>query len=208
MDHHDTKNFTLLRSIVEPNDVVVDVGAHLGTYTSFFQSLLKDTGKIYSIELSNQTYQNLQKKFGNKTNTVIFNYAVSDVNGEIPFYEAHDNHLNNIMGHDVHYKKQEKKGVISSIRLDTLLETEKKIKLVKIDVEGAEHLVLNGMEKIIDKVDYILVECHLQEYWNIIKDILLKKYSMTCINNSADAKDTIELNEHSDLMYQCFCKKK
>lgn len=207
MDHHDSKNFNLLSKIIREGDVVVDVGAHMGTYTDFFRSILGKTGKIYSIELSQTTYTKLSKKYLNDDNVVLINKAVSDIDGQIDYYEAHDSHLNNIMGHDVLYKKHNVKGKTESIRLDTLLKNEEKIKLIKIDVEGAEHFVLNGIEKIIDRVDYILVECHLNEYWNTIKDILLKKYKLSCLNNSADTKDYNELNEGSDLMYQCFCKK-
>ncbi len=207
MDHHDVKNFSLLSSIISEGDVLVDVGAHTGTYTYLFQDILKGTGKIYSIELSENTYQTLSKKFSNNSNITLINCAISDVDGEIPYYEAPDNHLNNIMGHDVHYKKHSEKGMAKSVRLDTLLKSEEKIKLIKIDVEGAEHFVLNGLENIINKVEYILVECHLEEYWGTIKDILLNKYSLSCFNNSADSKDDKELNENSSLMYQCFCKK-
>lgn len=207
MDHHDSKNFILLSNIISEGDVLVDVGAHLGTYTDFFKGRLNNTGKIYSLELSRKTFLNLSKKYVNSNNIVLLNKAAADIDGEIDFYEANDSHLNNIMGHDVLYNKHNVKGKAESIRLDTLLENEEKIKLVKIDVEGAEHFVLNGMEKVIDRVDYILVECHLEEYWNVIKDILLKKYKLTCINNSADSKDLEELNENSELMYQCFCRK-
>ena len=208
MDHHDSKNFLLLSTLISENDVVVDVGAHSGTYTNFFKNILKNTGKIYSVELSKKTYESLTRKFSDNENIILINKAISDIDGEIEYYEAPDSHLNNIMGHDVHYKKHQTKGKISSIRLDTLLESEKNIKLIKIDVEGAEHFVLNGLEKIIDRVEYILVECHLKEYWNTIKEILLNKYHLSCINNSADSKDKKELSMDSDLMYQCFCKKK
>jgi FkbM family methyltransferase len=207
MDHHDIKNFSLLSTLIKEGDILVDVGTHNGTYTSFFKDILKGSGKIYSIELSQKTYQKLKEKFGSVENIILINKAVSEIDGQIPYYEANDSHLNNIMGHDVHYKKHSQKGLISSITLNELLKNDEKIKLIKIDVEGAEHFVLNGMDKIIEKVDYILVECHLEEYWGIIKKILLEKYSLTCINNSADSKDSSELNMDSKLMYQCFCKK-
>lgn len=207
MDHHDSKNFILLSNIISEGDVLVDVGAHLGTYTDFFLSKLGNTGKVYSLELSQKTYLSLSKKYVNKNNIILLNKAVSDIDGDIDFYEAHDSHLNNIMGHDVLYNKHNVKGKTESVRLDTLLKNEQKIKLIKIDVEGAEHFVLLGLENIIDRVDYILVECHLQEYWNTIKNILINKYKLKCINNSADSKDINELNENSELMYQCFCQK-
>jgi FkbM family methyltransferase len=207
MDKHDKKNFSLLSSLISDGDVIVDVGSHEGLYTSFFLEKIKNTGKVYSIELSNSTFEVLRKNVSRFNNIILMNCAISNVDGQIKYYESKKNHLNNIMGHDVLYNKQEMKGVITSMRLDTLLKNEKKIKLVKIDVEGAEHLVLEGMEKIVDRIEYILVECHLNEYWGVIKDILLNKYSFSCINNSADVNSEDKLNENSKLMYQCFCKR-
>ena len=52
------------------------------------------------------------------------------------------------------------------------------INLIKIDVEGAELMVLEGIENIIHKVDNILVECHLNKDWGLIKDLLLTKYKL------------------------------
>jgi FkbM family methyltransferase len=54
-------------------------------------------------------------------------------------------------------------GKTESIRLDTFLKYIEHINLIKIDVEGAELMVLEGLENIINKVDYILVECHLNK---------------------------------------------
>jgi hypothetical protein len=79
--------------------------------------------------------------------------------------------------------------------------------LIKIDVEGAELMVLEGLEKIINKVDYILVECHLNKDWDLIKNLLINKYKLTCFNNSADDIENREITITTPKMaYQCFCK--
>lgn len=207
MDVHDIKNLDFLSSIIKKGDVIVDVGANHGTYTDFFKNKLGNSGKIYSIELHSTTYNLLVEKYRGNGNIVVINKAISNVDGEIPYYNGGGDCLHNILGHDVNYKPSNKMGVVESIRLDTLFKDIKHINLIKIDVEGAELMVLEGIENIIHKVDNILVECHLNKDWGLIKDLLLTKYKLTCFNNSADNIDNGEITiDTPNIAYRCFCK--
>jgi FkbM family methyltransferase len=203
MDNHDLKNFEFLKQIIGLNDILVDVGSNYGDYTDFFCAQLNGTGKIYSVELHPTTYSHLASKYESHKNVDVLNYGVCDVNSDIEYYAGKDAWTNNIIGHDMEFRKNHSLGKIKGIRLDELLKKEDRIKLVKIDVEGAEKLVLKGMKNIINNIDNILVECHLDEDWEEIKDIILNEYKMSCINiNSGES-----INENSNRAYQCFCKK-
>jgi hypothetical protein len=207
MDIHDIKNFKTLSSIIKKNDVLVDVGANMGDYTDFFKKNLDGTGKIYSIELSKNSFDVLVNKYKNDGNIIPLNYAVSNTNNMIPYYEGKHHCLNNILGHDVLFNENKKVGEIQSVRLDELLKDEKEINLIKIDVEGAEIMVLEGIRGIIDKINYILVECHLEKDWDNIKKLLLDDYQLECINNSGDVQINEKITKESKLAYQCLCKK-
>ena len=204
MDNNDLKNFEVLSQIITEGDILVDVGSNYGDYTDFFKSKLNGTGTIYSIELHPETYNQLKSKFENDQNIKTFNYAVCDIDSEIEYFKGKDAWTNNIIGHDMPFTKNESLGKIQGITLDSLLKNENKIKLIKIDVEGAEKLVLNGMKKIINNVENILIECHLDEDWDEIKNILIGELNLSCIN----IKDNIEVNNNSNRVYQCLCKKK
>lgn len=204
MDHHDIKNFEYLGKLINKNGVVVDVGAHLGAYTNFFIGILNGTGKIYSIELNPSTFTRLKTLYQDK-NLIILNKAVSDENGFVDFYhDGGHTQTTNILGHDVNYTPNPKIGSIESIRLDTLLEKEEKIDLIKIDVEGSEIKVLEGLSGVISKVSYLLVECHLDEEWGTIKDILINRYKFSCYDIQYETPVNIDTAERS---YQCLCKK-
>jgi FkbM family methyltransferase len=207
MDNHDSKNFKLLDSILSENDIVVDVGANKGEYTDFFYTKLKTTGKIYSIELDKTTAIYLENKYINQKNIVVINKAISDINGEIDYYLGREITLNNILGHDTSLRPCTIGGKIESVRLDKMLKEENQIKLIKIDVEGAELKVLDGLDQIIDKVEYLLIECHLQKDWEKITKKLLYDYNMTCFNCSCDVDGYEKINYESKLAYQCFCSK-
>lgn len=204
MDANDVKVIEYITDKIKPNDLLVDVGANEGDYTDFFKNKLKGTGRIFCIELLPETYNHLVNKFTNDTNVIILNKAVCDKNEPITYYRGVNTQTNNIIGHDMNFKSNEKIGVIDGLRLDTLLNDVPIIDLVKIDVEGAELSVLNGMSGIIYKTNNILVECHLDEDWFEIKDLLLNKYKLSCYN----ILDNTEITNDSKRAYQCFCKKK
>lgn len=208
MDNHDLKNFQLLEKIIEEKDILVDVGSNKGEYTDFFLKKIKSTGKIYTIELEPSNSEFLKQKYQHLQNVVIINKAISDIDGFVTFYIGEHNTLHNILGYDTSYRKSDLGGEIESIRLDTLLHLEKKIKLIKIDVEGAELKVLHSIKKIINKVENILVECHLKEDWDSIKNLILNDYNLECFNNSANSHSIQPINNNSQIAYQCFCRKK
>jgi len=204
MDKNDLINLEFITNKIKPNDILVDIGANEGDYTDFFKNILNGTGKIYCVELFPSTYGILLDKYKNEKNIIVLNNAICDKNEPIEYYEGVNSQTNNIIGHDMNFRANNKIGVIDGLRLDTLLKNENKINLIKIDVEGAEVLVLKGMEGIIEKIDNILLECHLDEDWGEIKYLLLEKFNLSCFN----ILDKIEITEDSKRAYQCFCKKK
>ena len=96
-------------------------------------------------------------------------------------------------------------GSIQSIKLDTLLHNENSIDLVKIDVEGAEIKVLEGLSKIHNRINHLLIECHFDKDWGRIKDLLLNEYNFLCYDLSD--KNNIDITTDKRA-YQCLCKKK
>tara|TARA_R110000744_G_scaffold27341_3_gene66837 strand:+ start:2519 stop:3166 length:648 start_codon:yes stop_codon:yes gene_type:complete len=211
MDKHDTKNFNYISKFIVDGDVLVDVGAHLGVYSDFFLKSLNGTGKVYTLEPHPTNYDRLYRKYKNSdrldSKTIVLeNKAASDIDGIIDVY--HDmgtqTQTTNIVGFDVNGVKVGKIGDVECTRLDTLLMGEEKIKLVKIDVEGAEIKVLEGLSGVIEKVSNLLVECHMDEDWGTIKDLLLNKYNFSCYDVQFESPVTIDTEERS---YQCLCKK-
>ena len=176
MDLNDKYVMDRISPLLNENDILVDVGANYGDYTHFFLQKLNTTGKIYSIELHPDTFNFLKNRFLSNNNVLFYNNAICDKNELIDFYSGNDSCTNNIIGHDMSFRPNNKIGQIMGITLDELLKSENNIKLIKVDVEGAELLVLKGMVNMIDKISYLLIECHLDENWGEIKTFLLKHF--------------------------------
>jgi FkbM family methyltransferase len=202
MDSNDIIIIKKLNELISDNDVLVDIGANNGVYTEYFNNQTNNTSKIYSVELHPDTFNVLNNRFNKNSNILLFNNAVCDKNEMIDFYAGNDSCTNNIIGHDMSFKPNNKVGQIQGITIDELLKNENKIKLIKVDVEGAELSVLKGMVNTFHKLDYLLIECHLDEHWDDIKPILLNNFE--CENAITGELITDKSNRH----YQCLCKKK
>jgi FkbM family methyltransferase len=204
LDHNDIAVINYLKDRLTPGSIFVDIGSNYGEYTGFFKSILNGTGKIYSVELDPTTFESLKSNFKDDTNIVFVNKAISNKDSIIDYYQGNDAWTNNIIGHDTSFNGNSKKGTIESITLDTLLKDEPKIDFIKIDVEGADLLVLEGMKKTIKKTKSFLLECHFDKDWEQIKQILLIDNDLDCIDLITKEKVTMKSNR----VYQCFCSHK
>jgi len=81
---------------LQPDDVVIAIGAGIGMEICFFQEGVGDQGKLYNIEASPSSFYGLQQttKKNKFTNCFNFNIAISDVNEPI-WMEEGDNYILN-----------------------------------------------------------------------------------------------------------------
>jgi FkbM family methyltransferase len=137
--------------------IFIDVGAHQGAYSIAFSKISK---LVVAIEPNPENYALLKKNLAiNRVkNCIPIRCALSNYDGTSYLYiselsdlhSLHQDRLNRVMYRiPVHAKK-----------LDTLVLQELKLKktdLVKIDVEGAEIEVLEGMKEVMKRYNPILV---------------------------------------------------
>lgn len=138
-----------LENQIHQNDVVVDVGAHIGSMTLSFARQVGNDGKVYAFEPDPGNYKLLTKNIyiNGYENVNLINAAVSDHDGIVTLYQS-DNSATHRIYPWVNSKSEIK---IQVIQLDRFFYTiEKQIDLVKIDVEGIEPLVLKGMSHILN----------------------------------------------------------
>jgi FkbM family methyltransferase len=162
--------FDTLSRTIKDDFYILDIGANVGVHTIFMSKYLSTEGKIYSFEPSNETFSILNKNI--ELNNCIpkitcINSAISDRNGKCFLgVGASDNKkTNNDAFKYLQYSNllEKKMEEIELITLDEWVEKENitKIDLIKIDVEGAELLCLNGGHKSISKYRPIIIfECY------------------------------------------------
>ena len=147
----------ILEKIIKPGDIVLDVGANIGVLTIYFRKLVGDSGTIYSFEPDPLSFSILAKNIteNNLNNILIENKAVSNKNGKIGFETSNSITAGHITENNESIK-------IDCCTLDTYFSEIKKIDFVKIDTEGYDWRVLEGMKNLIqlNPEMKIMVEFH------------------------------------------------
>lgn len=158
-EYHDM-NF--IYKMVRPGDIFFDIGASIGTYSLIAASKIS-SGKVYAFEPTasslNILNQNiLLNNFEAKIEVVA--KVASDIDGYEFFALCKDSEENHIC-----YSAGKREGgelEIASVRLDTFVSECRLsyVDIVKIDVEGAEYKVLQGLEAYLTcgKVGTLLIE--------------------------------------------------
>jgi FkbM family methyltransferase len=139
------------------NDLIIDIGAGIGTELLYFHEKIGQEGKIYSIEASPDSYIKLEAlaKKNNILNSFNYNIAISNSNGIIWIEETDHFEVNQV--------NKNKKGIeIKSLKLDEFVKINKinKINLLKVNIEGAELDMIGGMKESIKLIENIAVSCH------------------------------------------------
>ena len=132
-----------LRRFVSTHSVVIDVGANVGFFTLKFADWVGPEGSVIAIEPDLKNYTALQRALSrtrNEARVQVINAAVADKSGVLLF------ELNEVHPGD-HKISVSQNGIeVPAITLDSLVGqiSPRRVSLVKIDVQGAESLVLNG----------------------------------------------------------------
>ena len=144
------KQRQILGDLASHIDTFVDVGACLGYFTLFMAKKMNDKGRILSFEPSSIDYKWLNKsiKASGYNSIKTFQTALSNKEGTANLYLAEERGQHSLIGNG-------KKIRVKTAKLDTILEG--KVDLVKIDVEGGELLVLEGMKETIENNPDIII---------------------------------------------------
>jgi FkbM family methyltransferase len=144
------------RSILKEGMNVLDIGANLGIYTlhalaaGCYVYSYEPTPKVFNILVDNIGINGFEPTGRAHT----YNLAVSDTEGEMKFavYE-------NLNGHNTFFPSDENDKTIpvKTVNLDNHLAHLSHVDVAKIDVEGAEHLVLKGMKEIIARNPHLKI---------------------------------------------------
>jgi len=151
--------FPFLTKIIEDNtptgEVCVDVGAHIGFYTLM---MARKASKVYAFEPAPYNYSLLLRNISiNKYSNIIpSNKAVSDGVGiSRLLLNKVDLEGNSLLSRKSLSTLGFKTLEIETTSLDSCIND--KVDLVKIDVEGAEPLVLKGMQALIKENKSIVI---------------------------------------------------
>jgi len=131
---------------LSPGDVFIDVGANIGFYSCMAARKVGVRGKVFAIEPQDSAIRTLEANVLTYGHIIeLIPKAASESTGSVTFYIRDKGDTSSMIeSGDARIVK------VETIALDDL-DISGKLKLIKIDVEGAEMSVLNGAIKTIEK---------------------------------------------------------
>jgi len=145
---------------------VLDIGANIGYFSLLFSKWIGDKGKVYSFEPDPINFDFLLKNIhANRAGNIsCFQKAVSNCNGNVSLFLSEKNKGDHrIFDFYVFEDDNNRKSIdVECVTLDSILPADEKIDFIKMDIQGAEYLALEGMSDTLDKNPNIQL---LTEFW-------------------------------------------
>jgi FkbM family methyltransferase len=158
---------------LKTGDIFIDVGANIGYYTILASKRVGAGGKVFAVEPVPQTVKVLKFniKLNGLRNVTVIDKAAWNSYCKLKMKIAFDEFGCASFFHN---------GVevdVNAIPLDGVLADVPKIKLIKVDVEGAEYEVLQGLGQTLTRTEYVVLELS-RKVNECLK--LLKECGFTC----------------------------
>ena len=153
MDRYEQSTTRLFQRLLRPGMVVLDVGSHVGYFALLSARHVGQEGRVYAFEPEPANYDLLSNniELNGYANITAIQTAVSNELGTTTlFLSGLDNGRHSTFRHGL----PEKGSVeVESTTIDAFCQAEgwPPVDLVKIDVEGAEAKVLEGMANLLDR---------------------------------------------------------
>ncbi|MBI1295521.1 FkbM family methyltransferase [bacterium] len=167
----------LAKELIQPGFIVIDVGANIGYTSLMFSNLVGPNGKVIAIEPSPRTYALLSRTLKGTENTICLNVAASHTRAVLDFYVPESLDL----ASSTYLDKAERVSVQCET-IDGITSQFGYPYLVKIDVEGTEPDVFQGMRKTLQHsslpilIFEALTQRTLLECIYIVNQISVNKY--------------------------------
>jgi FkbM family methyltransferase len=192
----------LCRRYVSRDSTVLDIGANIGLHSIYFSNLATE-GCVLALEPDLDTFDLLRRNVSRRRNVVPLNLAISDKGGVVEFFHASDSAYSSL-------KDTKRTAIAKTVRVPCMTLDDvvaalrlKRVDFVKIDVEGFEFNVLEGMTKIISNFHPVIF-CEIykgtgsnQVPDETVKFLLDKDYSAFVLRDG----EMVQYERHDDNLY-------
>lgn len=140
----DKKELELFQKIITPGSVILDIGANIGLYTTYFSKLAGKNGSVHSFEPDVTNFKNFKKVTAKLQNVLGNHSAVSDSNAPLKIYTSHrlnvDHRTYPVDEYSTSYE-------VPATSIDSYINGKFKVDIIKMDIQGAEYPALLGMKE-------------------------------------------------------------
>jgi FkbM family methyltransferase len=146
----------LVRSLLRPGNIMVDVGANIGALALPAAEAVRPNGSVIAIEPHPRTFRYLEGnvRLNDAQDVICHNVAIAATSGELGLTDLHTDDQNFVT------PVSAGAATVSALSLDELLaDRVSSIALLKLDVEGFELFALEGAARTLEITDCVLFEC-------------------------------------------------
>jgi FkbM family methyltransferase len=149
----------VMRAVVRPGDIVLDIGANIGLHTALLSDLVGPAGHVHAFEPNGELLHPLRRTARHVGNVTVHGFGLGDTSEIRDFYIPEDLTMASLADWtegrvgDIHVSSCE-------IRvLDDLVRDGKIVlpQFIKCDVEGAETLAFRGARETLNREDAAIV---------------------------------------------------
>ena len=194
------------KKIINEGDCVIDIGANLGYFSVIFSNLVGKKGKLICIEPVKPFFEVLQWALKNKSNTVLYNYALGNENKMVELvlpkfegvFRTGLSHIPNDESEKVNSYIFETEMVQGSKLLNDL----PRIDYIKCDIEGYEGIVLSELKEILNKYRPVLqVEIWDNQKKNVLELLTGIGYIPFTLNKNILEEDFEASKNDGDILF-------
>lgn len=153
-----------MKNFVRPGMTVVDIGANIGYHTLQLARAVGPTGRVYAFEPDPENYRLLVKNIevNGYQNVTAIQKAVADKAGTLSLYLCEENQGD----HRIYHSRDGRKTVnVQALSLDEFFKGRyDEIDFIKIDTQGADCLVFEGMSALAEANDRLTIICEFVPY--------------------------------------------
>ena len=169
---------------VRQDDIVYDIGAHIGFFSLLFSIIVGSQGEVHCFEPLPENVEILRRQL--RTNqfehvVTVVSSAVTSETGSVSFYVNASSFIGTVI---LDPQKQARRIRVNAIRLDDYISGgNRPPHLIKMDIEGGEtEAVLGMLETLKTKRPRIIIEFHSDqaksEVWKILRPLGYSCFSL------------------------------
>ena len=139
---YENAELNIVKLYLKPGMTCVDVGANVGVYSVLTAQKIGEDGVVYAFEPVPGIYEVLAKNSMLYKNIKPFNFGLHNKKSAVQYKNISEIKLNVVVG-------------------DEFLQDVEKVDFIKIDVDGAELGVVEGLQNLINRSPKLLMVCEL-----------------------------------------------
>lgn len=196
-----------LKSVINKNDVIIDIGANLGYFSKPFSVWVGPKGKVYSIEPVKQVREVLERNVRKTKNIKVIPYALGNENRKVRL--GNDTRKNKgFIASGSHFILEDRATAVDEFSAEMkkgseLFNNLQKLDFIKCDVEGYETVIIPELKDILLKhKPNILIETRKEKRKFLLKYLSnIGFYGFILENGKLFSLSEIETKTEDDILF-------